>query len=106
MTGTTSSDKLTPPSEPNRKAPATRSEEHTSELQSRSDLVCRLLLEKKKKNRDNPKRREEHTTKYYELHDIVSQLTKSMYEDKNVGGTRHQEIITLVIASMCRIYLT
>src|SRR5206468_10820706 len=27
---------------------AVRSEEHTSELQSRSDLVCRLLLEKKK----------------------------------------------------------
>src|SRR2546428_10307411 len=27
-----------------------RSEEHTSELQSRSDLVCRLLLEKKKNN--------------------------------------------------------
>src|SRR2546428_7474442 len=27
-----------------------RSEEHTSELQSRSDLVCRLLLEKKKSN--------------------------------------------------------
>src|SRR5438132_14197006 len=29
--------------------PASRSEEHTSELQSHSDLVCRLLLEKKKK---------------------------------------------------------
>src|SRR5690349_21930724 len=29
-----------------------RSEEHTSELQSRRDLVCRLLLEKKKRNRD------------------------------------------------------
>src|SRR5438105_11787159 len=29
--------------------PAPRSEEHTSELQSRVDLVCRLLLEKKKK---------------------------------------------------------
>src|SRR2546430_3629025 len=28
---------------------ATRSEEHTSELQSQSNLVCRLLLEKKKK---------------------------------------------------------
>src|SRR2546427_9195978 len=28
--------------------PATRSEEHTSELQSQSNLVCRLLLEKKK----------------------------------------------------------
>src|SRR5207249_11538301 len=30
-------------------APGVRSEEHTSELQSRFDLVCRLLLEKKKK---------------------------------------------------------
>src|SRR5438132_4683450 len=29
---------------------ARRSEEHTSELQSHSDLVCRLLLEKKKKH--------------------------------------------------------
>src|SRR6266436_9007716 len=29
---------------------ASRSEEHTSELQSRLHLVCRLLLEKKKKN--------------------------------------------------------
>src|SRR5688572_31727363 len=29
---------------------ASRSEEHTSELQSQSNLVCRLLLEKKKKN--------------------------------------------------------
>src|SRR5690349_22494428 len=28
--------------------PGSRSEEHTSELQSRRDLVCRLLLEKKK----------------------------------------------------------
>src|SRR5690349_24213888 len=31
-----------------RRAPGPRSEEHTSELQSRRDLVCRLLLEKKK----------------------------------------------------------
>src|SRR5690554_1040874 len=31
------------------RAPAKRSEEHTSELQSRPHLVCRLLLEKKKK---------------------------------------------------------
>src|SRR5712691_5625804 len=31
----------------------TRSEEHTSELQSQSNLVCRLLLEKKKKNKNN-----------------------------------------------------
>src|SRR5690349_24165492 len=32
-----------------RSRPYCRSEEHTSELQSRRDLVCRLLLEKKKK---------------------------------------------------------
>src|SRR5436190_11953099 len=32
-------------------ADALRSEEHTSELQSHSDLVCRLLLEKKKNRR-------------------------------------------------------
>src|SRR5690606_40595158 len=31
-----------------------RSEEHTSELQSRENLVCRLLLEKKKMTRRNP----------------------------------------------------
>src|SRR5258707_7783768 len=31
-----------------------RSEEHTSELQSRQYLVCRLLLEKKKKNKHTP----------------------------------------------------
>src|SRR5438874_7152006 len=31
-----------------------RSEEHTSELQSRRDLVCRLLLEKKKKHKHEP----------------------------------------------------
>src|SRR2546421_7812592 len=35
--------------EPEEQPAANRSEEHTSELQSRSDLVCRLLLEKKKK---------------------------------------------------------
>src|SRR2546430_10971054 len=32
-----------------------RSEEHTSELQSQSNLVCRLLLEKKKKKKHLPK---------------------------------------------------
>src|SRR5690606_41196635 len=34
---------------------AERSEEHTSELQSRENLVCRLLLEKKKKKKKEPK---------------------------------------------------
>src|SRR5438034_5210854 len=35
--------------------PLPRSEEHTSELQSHSDLVCRLLLEKKKKKKQKQK---------------------------------------------------
>src|SRR2546427_1716909 len=34
-----------------RRDPGRRSEEHTSELQSQSNLVCRLLLEKKKKHK-------------------------------------------------------
>src|SRR5260221_9354070 len=47
-----------------------RSEEHTSELQSHSDLVCRLLLEKKKKYKKNKnkhlrkKNRQKHTLRY------------------------------------------
>src|SRR6266478_8737657 len=39
--------------------PHARSEEHTSELQSQSNLVCRLLLEKKKKKNNKP----HHSTK-------------------------------------------
>src|SRR5256886_12962509 len=37
------------------KPPARRSEEHTSELQSQSNLVCRLLLEKEKKHTATPR---------------------------------------------------
>src|SRR2546422_11456974 len=39
------------PSSPSAITSVSRSEEHTSELQSRLHLVCRLLLEKKKKNK-------------------------------------------------------
>src|SRR5438067_9414400 len=39
----------------------TRSEEHTSELQSRFDLVCRLLLEKKKQHQHIPPSRHQNT---------------------------------------------
>src|SRR5438874_5872804 len=45
-----------------------RSEEHTSELQSRRDLVCRLLLEKKKK-----KKNEQHNNKKYTSKQITTQ---------------------------------
>src|SRR5438874_8616615 len=45
-------------------APApNRSEEHTSELQSRRDLVCRLLLEKKKKKNKARQTSQKSTTK-------------------------------------------
>src|SRR2546425_5882196 len=39
-----------PRTKPSKRMPRKRSEEHTSELQSLAYLVCRLLLEKKKKN--------------------------------------------------------
>src|SRR2546427_5357131 len=51
-----------------------RSEEHTSELQSQSNLVCRLLLEKKKKKKKN--------------YDVVAQRTTSVL-------LRHSELRTL-----------
>src|SRR5438034_2914802 len=42
-----------------------RSEEHTSELQSHSDLVCRLLLEKKKKKKKKKKNKKTKQNKKY-----------------------------------------
>src|SRR2546427_5096773 len=47
-----------------RTLPLARSEEHTSELQSQSNLVCRLLLEKKK----NAKMHAAHHARYSPLH--------------------------------------
>ena len=44
-----------------------RSEEHTSELQSHSDLVCRLLLEKKKNNKQQTKNNKKKKKKSNEL---------------------------------------
>src|SRR5438874_7154137 len=49
-----------------------RSEEHTSELQSRRDLVCRLLLEKKKKKKKNKNR---HKTKTSDTTQLTSNVT-------------------------------
>src|SRR5436305_7800429 len=45
-----------------------RSEEHTSELQSRPHLVCRLLLEKKKKKKKN---KQSQTNKLNPTHTLV-----------------------------------
>src|SRR2546430_6180144 len=59
-------DRSSPPRDCKAPAPAAgdRSEEHTSELQSQSNLVCRLLLEKKKKIKES---------KYKELLSIIDQ---------------------------------
>src|SRR5699024_12146216 len=51
---------------------AQRSEEHTSELQSRFDLVCRLLLEKKKKRIINDLTRHDSCTRHLVARDTVS----------------------------------
>src|SRR5438132_6827360 len=52
----------------NSSKPRSRSEEHTSELQSHSDLVCRLLLEKKKTkkkpNRTNQRKNNRNHTRH------------------------------------------
>src|SRR5207249_9141310 len=47
-----------------------RSEEHTSELQSRFDLVCRLLLEKKKKKKNNKNKKYQNKTHRDDLHTL------------------------------------
>src|SRR2546421_1003733 len=54
------------PARPQHKPTVVRSEEHTSELQSRSDLVCRLLLEKKKKTRNNRQQSPQPRALHYE----------------------------------------
>src|SRR2546430_2838166 len=60
-----------------------RSEEHTSELQSQSNLVCRLLLEKKKKEVINPSRIDAHS-----LTTISTSLCK-LRESDHAGFTTH-----------------
>src|SRR2546422_3609358 len=51
-----------------------RSEEHTSELQSRLHLVCRLLLEKKKKNILK------HRHEFYEVHHPVDIQQRNIHQ--------------------------
>src|SRR2546430_3850481 len=52
--GVLARDRVARPSEKAGGTPRSRSEEHTSELQSQSNLVCRLLLEKKKTQVSRP----------------------------------------------------
>src|SRR5690349_22218611 len=59
-----------------------RSEEHTSELQSRRDLVCRLLLEKKKKKKKQKQKKKKKKNKTEEDKHNNCQGTTIKYNDE------------------------
>src|SRR5256886_7657651 len=63
--------------DPQDTAPYARSEEHTSELQSQSNLVCRLLLEKKKKtlNSHTPSENTDMNRRFTTSHDLQTTAT-------------------------------
>src|SRR5688572_30288856 len=69
---------------------SSRSEEHTSELQSQSNLVCRLLLEKKKN-----KKKRERTTKYIKHSDIHCRCPTCYFVYFFFNDTATTEIYTL-----------
>src|SRR5437667_7319620 len=54
-----------------------RSEEHTSELQSHHDLVCRLLLEKKKKKSENIRTKQKTKTLKKHLTNVIDSYLRS-----------------------------
>src|SRR5688572_31317914 len=64
--------------------PHLRSEEHTSELQSQSNLVCRLLLEKKKKktttNNNNKQTKNNDNTRVITNTHTLSSATRHKYQ--------------------------
>src|SRR2546421_5269948 len=70
-----------------RRRDVNRSEEHTSELQSRSDLVCRLLLEKKKKKCNLPIRSEEHKSYFQSRSHIAYSL---LHKKKKSTMNKHR----------------
>src|SRR2546430_8771205 len=83
-----------------------RSEEHTSELQSQSNLVCRLLLEKKKKNPSRPATNRTTTTKkisYTSTHNIRALLpTPSVEQLNHDSGSPHTRIRSRSVRSCSR----
>src|SRR2546422_1721186 len=60
------------PADPFHQGGALRSEEHTSELQSRLHLVCRLLLEKKKKKTIRKQQKRRKRSGYWRVNSTVS----------------------------------
>src|SRR2546421_3030101 len=73
-----------------------RSEEHTSELQSRSDLVCRLLLEKKKKKRSK------HVNRNLDQHESQDERTIPLVHDLNPNMPQYLAAIVARRATAAR----
>src|SRR6266511_3445019 len=65
-----------------------RSEEHTSELQSRENLVCRLLLEKKKKTRPVPTSRYIHKPRRCMEENWLAPRERANLEDRRAAACR------------------
>src|SRR5476649_749805 len=78
-----------------------RSEEHTSELQSHSDLVCRLLLEKKKKNNtittDNETKSKITQPNSFDVLDIEYFALKKLIPSGNILALDARKIFFLMI---------
>src|SRR2546427_1813421 len=73
-----------------------RSEEHTSELQSQSNLVCRLLLEKKKNAR--PIKSEDHTSELQSQ----SHLVRGLLRESQKSGRGRREITNAHLVETAR----
>src|SRR2546427_9635081 len=75
-----------------------RSEEHTSELQSQSNLVCRLLLEKKKKKTTELRelKQEAHFQRLPDLVDTVEALVRFTGNHAARGVTARETTTTIV----------
>src|SRR2546430_5464473 len=81
-----------------------RSEEHTSELQSQSNLVCRLLLEKKKQHHHNlPDRRHAHRHALYRISPPQQDLCRlhigCIVGDSNIIAHTVQDLTTTTLTA-------
>src|SRR5207253_6811274 len=80
-----------------------RSEEHTSELQSRGHLVCRLLLEKKKKNKYKQNKTKHYTNKTKPTK-TASKITATLTNHCNTACSNNSTIKTSKCENMCVIF--
>src|SRR2546421_3857693 len=77
-----------------------RSEEHTSELQSRSDLVCRLLLEKKKQKEQTDAILQYNTTLISPYSSYATAINTTAVARKRVADQyQYTECLALLVSS-------